>query len=82
MDMSNIARKRSKTNKKREKDKESRARVRTQPEIKAGSARHSRKESQRDQRAKFAKEEKLLLQEKEEIKTTRTEFCTSPNLPL
>ncbi|GKA64155.1 hypothetical protein Tco_0763761, partial [Tanacetum coccineum] len=32
MDMSNIARKRSKTNKKREKDKESRARVRNQPD--------------------------------------------------
>ncbi|GJW23018.1 putative reverse transcriptase domain-containing protein [Tanacetum coccineum] len=38
--------KQSKTNKKREKDKETRARVRNQPENKAGSARHSKKESQ------------------------------------
>ncbi|GJX74458.1 hypothetical protein Tco_0313053 [Tanacetum coccineum] len=39
--------KQSKIDKKREKDKESRARVRNQPEITAGSARHSRKDSQR-----------------------------------
>ncbi|GKF06637.1 hypothetical protein Tco_0037305, partial [Tanacetum coccineum] len=39
--------KRSKTDKKRGKDKESRTRVRNQPEITAGSARHSNKRSQR-----------------------------------
>ncbi|GJT15871.1 hypothetical protein Tco_0874577 [Tanacetum coccineum] len=37
----------SKTDKKREKDKESRARQRNQPKIKAGSARHRNKRSQR-----------------------------------
>ncbi|GKF51141.1 hypothetical protein Tco_0147608, partial [Tanacetum coccineum] len=42
------AKKLSKTDKKREKDKESRARQRIQPEITAGSARHSQTQSKKE----------------------------------
>ncbi|GJX72160.1 hypothetical protein Tco_0309331 [Tanacetum coccineum] len=42
------SKKRSKTDKKREKDKESRARQRNQPEIAAGSARHSQTQSKKE----------------------------------